>query len=125
MGAPSSSSVPVPACATRAGAAPLRAWIAHGFRCVLLRAPLYGAVNGYVQVPRITDEQAEQVSAHGGVTYGPDVDGWIGFDTLHAGDVWPNAPHHWHGPGSREWTEDDVAKETERMAASAKAVIEQ
>jgi hypothetical protein len=117
--------VPVPACAKRAGAAPLRAWIAHGFRCVLLRAPLYGAVNGYVQVPRITDEQAEQVSAHGGVTYGPDADGWIGFDTLHAGDVWPDAPDYWHGPGAREWTEEDVAQETERMAASAKAVIEQ
>lgn len=30
-----------------------------------------------------------EVNVPGGWTYGPDDDGWIGFDTLHAGDVWP------------------------------------
>ena len=30
----------------------------------------------------------EPVQAPGGWTYGPDEEGWIGFDTAHAGDVW-------------------------------------
>ncbi|MDN5726843.1 MAG: hypothetical protein L0G99_13080 [Propionibacteriales bacterium] len=29
---------------------------------------------------------------HGGITYGPAPDGWIGFDFLHAGDHWPGSP---------------------------------
>lgn len=30
------------------------------------------------------------IEAHGGLTYGPDEEGWIGFDTGHAWDDWPN-----------------------------------
>jgi hypothetical protein len=30
------------------------------------------------------------LDVHGGLTYGPDADGWVGFDTSHAGDDWPN-----------------------------------
>lgn len=107
---------------------PIRSWVAHGFRCALVRAPLWGAVNGYVQVPSITSAQAEQVEAHGGITYGPDSDGWIGLDTLHSGDIWPDSPEVLHGPRRDwdiEWTEDLVAQAVEAMAASAKAVVEQ
>lgn len=30
------------------------------------------------------------VPAHGGLTYGPDDQGWVGFDTGHAWDDWPD-----------------------------------
>lgn len=104
------------------GDAPLREWVSSGFNCALMRAPLWGAINGYVQVPSITYEQAQQIEVHGGVTYGPNDDNWIGFDTLHSGDNWPEAGYH--SPYDRTWSEDEVAAECERFAASAKAVME-
>lgn len=105
------------------GDAPLREWVSSGFNCALMKAPLYAAINGYVQVPSISYEQAQQVEVHGGVTYGPNEDGWIGFDTLHSGDYWPESrdkPRDY----DRTWSEDEVAAECERFAASAKAVME-
>jgi hypothetical protein len=107
------------------GMTPIREWTAHGLRCVLVRAPIWNAINGYVQVPSITTEQAEQVEVHGGVTFGPTGDDWIGFDTLHSGDYWPEMAHYVQRTSyDRTWTEDEVAAECERMAASAKAVME-
>lgn len=100
----------------------LRTWVAHGYRCCLLQAPLYGAINGYVLVPNIKPGIADQVEVHGGVTH--ESGDWIGFDTLHAGDRWPGD----YGPTTsydRTWTQDQVAAETERMAASAKELMEQ
>lgn len=52
-----------------------------------------GAYNGYVKLLedhpyRHADYDDIPVHCHGGLTYGPDDDGWVGFDTLHAGDVW-------------------------------------
>lgn len=127
MAAPSpSSGVPAHQLEAPRGMTPIRTWVASGLRCALVRAPLWGAINGYVRVPSIQPGQQDEVEVHGGVTFGPDRDGWIGFDTLHGGDIWPDAPssraeRDW----GRTWTEDQVAAETERMAASAKAVMEQ
>lgn len=102
----------------------IRTWVAHGFRCALMAGPWDGAVNGYVRAPGITPEQTAQIEVHGGVTY--ERDGWVGFDTLHSGDVWPNAEHPLPAtPWDIHWTEDLVAKETERLAAQVKAVLEQ
>jgi hypothetical protein len=128
MTAPKSSPVPAHELVAPRKMTPLLTWISSGFRCALVRAPLYGAINGYVRVPGIEHEHAEQVEVHGGVTYGPDDDGWIGFDTLHAGDIWPDVPaslRHIDRGWGRTWTEEQVAAEAERMAASAKAVMEQ
>lgn len=52
---------------------------------------------GYVLLPlhhpwRELDLQGFEgpdIGAPGGVTFGPHLTGWIGFDTAHAGDVWP------------------------------------
>lgn len=65
------------------------------------KAPIYGAINGYARLPeghpfrsrdlQIDDEHVLHV--HGGITYGPTTNGWVGFDTLHAGDIWPDTPH--------------------------------
>lgn len=94
------------------------------------------AWNGYVRLPEQhpwygLEDWRVPVDVHGGITYGPDPDGWIGFDTLHAGDavlmldqVDPDAdldlldqstgvPHRQEG---RVWTYAHVKWETLRLA---------
>lgn len=98
-----------------------------GVRWVICRAP-WGAVNGYARMPEghqwreknLQSEDWDLLDAHGGITYGPDADGWVGFDTLHAGDRWPggDAPHFCR-PGEcdcKTWTEDMVAAEAKSLA---------
>ena len=54
---------------------------------------------GYAQLPeghpwRDLDLQFEDnhvVDIRGGITYGPTTDGWIGFDTNHPEDHWPES----------------------------------
>lgn len=75
---------------------PLKVWTAHGVVCALGEG--YNAINGYVCLPpnhswRTADlqgwnEDSPEVSVHGGITFGPHVTGWIGFDTSHAWDRW-------------------------------------
>lgn len=87
----------------RIAADALQRWTAHGLECVI-RAGL-ASLNGYVRLPedspdRLFGEAAEaadqpgydllsEVDVHGGLTYGPDEHGWVGFDTAHAFDWWP------------------------------------
>jgi hypothetical protein len=103
---------------------PLRTWVAHGLRCAIVPAPFDGAINGYVLAgPSFTLEMAELVEVHGGITYGPGP--WVGFDTLHGGDVWPGSSMRYeHVSWARHWTEADVVAETERLAAEVKRVME-
>lgn len=66
-------------------------WQAHGLDCVIAMGAW--APCGYVRLPaddprRQTDWEGFDVHVHGGLTYGPDQDGWVGFDAGHAGDVW-------------------------------------
>lgn len=103
---------------------PIRSWVAHGLHCAIVRAPLYGVINGYVLAgPSFTTEMADQVEVHGGITYGPGP--WVGFDTLHDGDIWPGTPDSWKTSWDREWDEAAVVTETERLAAEVKRVMEQ
>lgn len=67
-------------------------WTAHGLECAVRPSPL-GPLNGYVRLPedhpmRGKGYDAFNVEAHGGLTYGCDAFGWVGFDTLHLGDWW-------------------------------------
>lgn len=55
---------------------------------------LFLAWCGYVRLPEghpwldyRGHGEAIPADVHGGITYGPDGDGWIGFDTMHAGDA--------------------------------------
>lgn len=65
-------------------------WEENGNKCKLKKHPL-GHYMGYVQVANPDTLAMEwgypKVSVHGGITYGPDDEGWIGFDTAHAWDV--------------------------------------
>lgn len=96
---------------------------------VICRAPLYGAINGYVRVPEdsgITEEILNDISVHGGITYGTDLGaegGWIGFDTLHAGDWWPGDENHFHDDWCRHWTQEQVVEETKNLARQVSEIL--
>ena len=97
---------------------------------------------GYVQVPELLRGclEVDALSVHGGITAGPDRDGWIGFDTLHAGDVWDDSS--WMPPsmgestsidrrcrppggfgGEIHWTLNRLVAETEQLADQIAALI--
>ena len=97
--------------------------IEQGIEWATVNAPMWGAVNGYARIPeghpwRGLGYSKIDVEVPGGLTYG---DGeWVGFDTLHAGDVWPGMNHH-VGLFGREdydiqWTPDMVAGEARALA---------
>lgn len=101
----------------------------NGIEWCIVRAPLYGAVNGYVKIPEDHPwygKSYDEIDAdvHGGLTYGSQ-DGWIGFDTLHSGDYWPDMPDEPHFQyANRFWTEIDVKLETKRLALQVAAYYE-
>jgi hypothetical protein len=104
--------------------------VENGIEWRVIEAPLYGAANGYVILPeghpwRELDLMSEYdvVKVHGGITYGPTSDGWIGFDTLHAFDVWPKSPRFGDDDvHDIKWTVEMVVAETKRLAEQVKAV---
>lgn len=162
---------------------PRRAWVVDGLQCCTY-AGHYGNLNGYVRLPLghpdlFLAEAAEMlpgrpflwtdgslgvayergydyvdVSVPGGWTYGPDLEGWIGFDTMHGHrDRWSVEDRfrfcesdedrrlvemfididRRYGlgllEGERLWTEEDVEREVETaarvLAMRARAAIRQ
>lgn len=101
----------------------------NGIDWVTCRAPMYGAVNGYVRIPEshpwrdlIYDDEAVDVTVNGGLTYSNDE--WFGFDTMHAGDLWPDMPHSCRRGecDCTHWTPEMVAAETRSLARQVAAV---
>ena len=99
--------------------------VEDGVEWVTCRAPLWGAVNGYALLPeghpwRDLDLQTSDKGpdVHGGITFGPTDDGWIGFDTLHSGDVWPESDMPHYGPDEWDihWTPEMVADAARKLA---------
>lgn len=95
-------------------------------------APIYGAINGYVRVSEehpwyggVYDTIEPYPEVNGGVTF-DNADGWFGFDTLHAGDYWPQASHYCSTLppecGCTAWTAGLVAEEARSLARQAAAV---
>ena len=116
----------------------LKQWKHKGVNCAIARSP-FGSVNGYVQDSRFgtADYDDIELDVHGGLTFGPDEDGWIGFDTMHCGDVWPLEyleEHYPYTAGRKvfsdmcsverkfpskhqtHWTEEKVIEEVNRVA---------
>lgn len=111
-------------------------WRAHGFPCLIVRAPL-GHLCGYVGVPPEhpeydEDSDHDDLYVHGGITYAEHCQGaichvpapgepddvlWLGFDCGHSGDISPRLA----ALGS-SWPDDIyrdieyVRRETERLA---------
>jgi hypothetical protein len=87
-------------------------WEHAGLRCAVIASPI-GGWNGYVQLPwghpwRARGWLDEELLAVG-LTWGPSEDGWVGFDTAHAGDAWhpdddapPYEPAWWPWPAPHE-----------------------
>ncbi|MFC4507056.1 MULTISPECIES: hypothetical protein [Streptomyces] len=69
---------------------PIKEWITHGIACKI--APGFKSLSGYVQLPeelwKVDRIPRDIYVPNHGLNYGPDGDGWIGFDTLHAWDRW-------------------------------------
>lgn len=138
---------------------PIRAWDGpEGVLCAIAAGGGMPGLNGYVRLPgghpwRDLDLQSvdyEVVEVHGGITFGPTSDGWIGFDTGHGGDVWawpevepyldslhPQIRDSWLDmrergtlnlladitPWTQHWTLERVVVETERLAAQVAANV--
>lgn len=100
--------------------------IEDGIVWATCEAPLYNAVNGYVQIPeghpwRGLDYDDIDVRVHGGLTYADN--GWIGFDCLHRGDYWPGQREFGQlcRSGDIAWDPGMVAAETRQLAAKVAA----
>lgn len=103
--------------------------VEDGIEWATVTAPLYGAVNGYARIPDghpwhglSYDEVDDHLDWDNELTYGRG-DGWIGFDTLHAGDIWPGAPRYGDDWGTH-WTAEmvaDVARSLARQVAQSNA----
>jgi len=100
--------------------------VEDGIEWAVCRAPIYeiyDAVNGYVRVPDghpwsgVHPDEID-VSVHGGPRFTRD--GWIGFDTLHAGDYWPGMPD-WRRYRAIEWTQEMVEEEAKSLARQVAA----
>ena len=88
-----------------------------GVEWAVCKAPSFAepARNGYCRVPDHEHNWEDLIDVHGGVTY--ESSGWIGFDTMHAGDYWPdNDLFSRYGDGDTDWTQELVVEETKRMA---------
>ena len=105
--------------------APVASGEVEGIPWVAARAPLYGAVNGYIRLPDAhpwlaveNGYEIENSVPWGEITY---MEGnWIGFDSLHAGQYWPSADRfnkRWDG--DTLMTEEMVIGWTKQLAQEA------
>lgn len=99
--------------------------VEDGYEWVAARAPMYGAVNGYVYAPNPHPwaEREDLWDIPNNVPWGEITfhrDDWYGFDTLHAGQYWEGGPpHFWDGELMTEEKVIGYCKQLARDAASA------
>lgn len=126
---------------------PLREWTHAGLTCRILASPMGSSLNGYVRLPAEHPSFPKgyddiEVDVSGGLTYGVDGDGWVGFDTAHAGDIWTEEAlreagvevsdrarsfmESWNRdaaePWATRWTLDGMIAEVERLANQFAAI---
>ena len=96
-----------------------KTWEHKGVKCAIVLRNLWiieAFYCGYVQAPKwltskFPDYGEWPVEIHGGLTYGPDDDDFIGFDTGHG--------------YSGYWDEDDVTNEVNRLAEQVIKLMEE
>ena len=114
-------------------------WTHRGLRCRVVKLGR-GHYCGYVRsmfdsrwnYDDFQDWPAGLIDIHGGLTYGVDEDGWIGFDCAHAydfcvdedGEPWGKISHFGSRDDNKVWTLEDVKEETERLADQVNTVQE-
>lgn len=102
----------------------------EGFPWVAARAPLYGAVNGYVRLPDghpWLEWLAEGKYVENSVPWGEltfQQGNWVGFDSMHSGQYWPGqSEFSSYGPyeGDTLMTAEMVVGWTAQLAQEAHA----
>ncbi len=109
--------------------------------CRVMKHPA-GHYCGYVQASAAIatilaasgEDIEKRVDTHGGITYGPDEEGWIGFDCGHGFDICLDENgERWgilveYGVGdygdelNREWTPEAVTEEVKQFAEQVRAL---
>jgi hypothetical protein len=108
---------------------PLESGIEEGIEWAIYGHDSIGSINGYARIPeghewRKLDDWRWDCSAgveiHGGITFGITNDGWIGFDTSHAGDIWAGSSFmrglNDGDSFNTHWTQELVVEETKNLA---------
>lgn len=106
--------------------------VMHGLPVRILKVNDH--VNGYVQLPeghpwldgeKYEDDWNIPAEVHGGITFRDRDNRWVGFDTAHGGDHWPQ-----FGPASdwvlrfynedlHQWTPEELVAEVDSLAEQA------
>ena len=114
----------------------IRRWHRDEYECAIARG--YVSLCGYVRVPEGHPcdgvwcdlvQVGDDIDVHGGLMFCQKADGggvWFGFDTAHCDD-WMAMPPEAARAGiydipGRIWTEEDVAKEVEKLVKQFKAI---
>lgn len=121
---------------------PIRAGITDGIEWKIVLTPRGSHLNGYVYIPEgnplrgLDYTEIEGIEIHGGLTFSED--DWIGFDTVHYGDIWSDeelekvgganitTATHWPTIGGKEvvqWTVDKLEEETKYLARQVAAYV--
>jgi hypothetical protein len=108
--------------------------VMHGLPVRILKVNDH--VNGYVQLPDghpwLDGEQYEDdwnipASVHGGITFRDRKTRWVGFDTAHGRDHWPQfgVESEWklklYGEELHQWTPEELVAEVDTLAEQAAA----
>ena len=105
----------------------LRSGVESGHKYKVVQHPEMGHFCGYVQTnfsspwtyDDIRGEFGHLISVHGGLTYGPDERGFVGFDCAHAGDVCildDSTVTDYEMSNRKEWTPEAVEEECVDLA---------
>lgn len=117
----------------------LASGVTDGIEWKILLSPLGLGANGYARVPEGHEWHDKgyddiPVEIHGGLTYGCR-EGWIGFDTAHAWDIWSDdalaeigGENRYRMSFSRDawdtyWTLALVIAETEKLARQVASAV--
>lgn len=87
-----------------------------------IRQVMWGAMNGYAKLPEGHPYYHADLMmdspfvVHGGITYQSE-NGWVGFDTLHLGDIWPDMPSMMKCADmfTQHWTQSLVEREVLKL----------
>lgn len=102
---------------------------AHGLKCMISRNS-FGTWCGYVDVNPDLNVNFERITVHGGITggsFGESTENFIGFDTMHFGDMLPGKDYSSlqsndlfllskYNPVAHYWTFEDTVAEVTNFA---------